>query len=44
MACAAMPAMQANQSGELLFNNVETGLGAPTLLVHNIDGRVSGSF
>ena len=29
---------------ELLFQNVIRDLGAPTLLVHNIDGRVPGIF
>ena len=29
---------------ELLFQNVVRDLGAPTLVVHNIDGRVSGIF
>ena len=29
---------------ELLFKNVVRELGAPTLLVHNIDGRVPGIF
>ena len=29
---------------ELLFKNVVRDLGAPTLLVHNIDGRVPGIF
>ena len=29
---------------ELLFKNVIRDLGAPTLLVHNIDGRVPGIF
>ena len=29
---------------ELLFQNVVRDLGAPTLLVHNIDGRVPGIF
>jgi NAD(P)-dependent dehydrogenase (short-subunit alcohol dehydrogenase family) len=29
---------------ELLFANVVRDLGAPTLLVHNIDGRVEGIF
>ena len=29
---------------ELLFQNVVRELGAPTLLVHNIDGRVPGIF
>jgi NAD(P)-dependent dehydrogenase (short-subunit alcohol dehydrogenase family) len=29
---------------ELLFHNVVRDLGAPTLLVHNIDGRVPGIF
>ena len=29
---------------ELLFQNVVQDLGAPTLLVHNIDGRVPGIF
>jgi NAD(P)-dependent dehydrogenase (short-subunit alcohol dehydrogenase family) len=29
---------------ELLFRNVVRDLGAPTLVVHNIDGRVEGIF
>jgi NAD(P)-dependent dehydrogenase (short-subunit alcohol dehydrogenase family) len=29
---------------ELLFSNVARDLGAPTLVVHNIDGRVPGIF
>src|SRR6201982_70987 len=29
---------------ELLFENVVRDLGAPTLVVHNIDGRVPGIF
>lgn len=29
---------------ELLFQNVVRDLGAPTLVVHNIDGRVAGIF
>ena len=29
---------------ELLFQNVVRDLGIPTLVVHNIDGRVAGSF
>jgi NAD(P)-dependent dehydrogenase (short-subunit alcohol dehydrogenase family) len=29
---------------ELLFQNVVRDLGAPTLIVHNIDGRVPGIF
>ncbi len=29
---------------ELLFQNVVRDLGAPTLVVHNIDGRVPGIF
>jgi NAD(P)-dependent dehydrogenase (short-subunit alcohol dehydrogenase family) len=29
---------------ELLFRNVVRDLGAPTLVVHNIDGRVAGIF
>ncbi len=29
---------------ELLFQNVARDLGVPTLVVHNIDGRVSGIF
>src|SRR6201993_3112526 len=29
---------------ELLFKNVVRDLGAPTLVVHNIDGRVPGIF
>jgi NAD(P)-dependent dehydrogenase (short-subunit alcohol dehydrogenase family) len=29
---------------ELLFQNVVSDLGAPTLVVHNIDGRVPGIF
>jgi NAD(P)-dependent dehydrogenase (short-subunit alcohol dehydrogenase family) len=29
---------------ELLFQNVDRELGAPTLVVHNIDGRVPGIF
>jgi NAD(P)-dependent dehydrogenase (short-subunit alcohol dehydrogenase family) len=29
---------------ELLFQNVVGDLGAPTLVVHNIDGRVAGIF
>ena len=29
---------------ELLFESVAQALGAPTLVVHNIDGRVSGIF
>ena len=29
---------------ELLFQNVARDLGAPTLVVHNIDGRVAGIF
>jgi len=29
---------------ELLFQNVVQDLGAPTLVVHNIDGRVAGIF
>jgi NAD(P)-dependent dehydrogenase (short-subunit alcohol dehydrogenase family) len=29
---------------EMLFQNVVRDLGAPTLLVHNIDGRVPGIF
>ena len=29
---------------ELLFENVVRDLGAPTLVVHNIDGRVAGIF
>src|SRR5271168_4224385 len=29
---------------ELLFRNVVGDLGAPTLVVHNIDGRVAGIF
>src|SRR6266478_4806927 len=29
---------------ELLFQNIVRDLGAPTLLVHNIDGRVPGIF
>ena len=29
---------------ELLFQNVVRDLGTPTLLVHNIDGRVAGIF
>ena len=29
---------------ELLFQNVVRDIGAPTLLVHNIDGRVAGIF
>ena len=38
-------AMQAIQPAvELLFQNVVRDLGAPTLLVHNIDGRVPGIF
>ena len=31
-------------SVELLFNNVAGQLGVPTLVVHNIDGRVPGIF
>jgi NAD(P)-dependent dehydrogenase (short-subunit alcohol dehydrogenase family) len=31
-------------SVELLFQNVVRDLGAPTLVVHNIDGRVAGIF
>src|ERR1700732_1312061 len=31
-------------SVELLFRNVVRDLGAPTLVVHNIDGRVPGIF
>src|SRR5712671_1304788 len=31
-------------SVELLFQNVVRELGAPTLVVHNIDGRVAGIF
>src|SRR5947207_13457267 len=31
-------------AAELLFQNVVRNLGAPTLVVHNIDGRVSGIF
>src|SRR5882724_4514014 len=29
---------------ELLFQNVVRDLGAPTLVVHNIDGRMAGIF
>ena len=29
---------------ELLFQNVVRDLGTPTLVVHNIDGRVAGIF
>jgi NAD(P)-dependent dehydrogenase (short-subunit alcohol dehydrogenase family) len=29
---------------ELLFQNVTRDLGVPTLVVHNIDGRVAGIF
>jgi NAD(P)-dependent dehydrogenase (short-subunit alcohol dehydrogenase family) len=29
---------------ELLFENVARDLGAPTLVLHNIDGRVAGIF
>src|SRR5437660_12467119 len=29
---------------ELLFQNIVRDLGAPTLVVHNIDGRVAGIF
>jgi NAD(P)-dependent dehydrogenase (short-subunit alcohol dehydrogenase family) len=29
---------------ELLFRNIVADLGAPTLVVHNIDGRVAGIF
>ena len=31
-------------AAELLFQNVVRDLGAPTLVVHNIDGRVAGIF
>ena len=31
-------------AGELLFGTVARDLGAPTLVVHNIDGRVPGIF
>jgi NAD(P)-dependent dehydrogenase (short-subunit alcohol dehydrogenase family) len=31
-------------AAELLFQNVVRDLGAPTLVVHNIDGRVPGIF
>jgi len=44
MACAAMPDASEPASVEQLFKNVVRDLGNPTLVVHNIDGRVPGIF
>ena len=45
MACAGMRATQPTPRPiELLFRNVVRDLGTPTLVVHNIDGRVPGIF
>ena len=45
MACAGIACDAADPAAiELLFRNVVKDLGTPTLVVHNIDGRVPGIF
>ena len=45
MACAGMPATQPTpRRSSCCSENVVKDLGTPTLVVHNIDGRVPGIF